>query len=82
MARRVKVVLDMDAAVWEQIEAFSAGLGWDGAQFVRHALGTERFLIEQELFGVRVELRDPDREQTLPLRIGPGPTSRTGNEFA
>jgi hypothetical protein len=74
MARRIKVVLDMDAVIWEEIEDFSAGLGWDGAQFVRHALGTERFLIEQEGYGVRVELRSPDGEEFLPLRIGPGPS--------
>jgi hypothetical protein len=82
MARRVKVALDMDAVVWEQIEDFAAGLGWDSAQFVRHALGTERFLIEQESYGVEIFLRfrDQDGQDILPLRIGPGPTPRPGTE--
>jgi len=70
MARRVKIVLDMDATVWQDIDEFAASRGWDGAEFVRRALGTERFLLEQEDAGAVVYLRAPNAEHPLNLYIG------------
>jgi hypothetical protein len=78
MARRVRVTLDMDASVWDDVEAFATRIGWDSVEFVRNALGTERFLIEQEEAGATLMLL---ARNAAPLQLSIGPRLPEGFIF-